>query len=179
MASDKRTSEGASNGPTITPPVWELTARFDRWESLLVWMDGQGWAEDWPMPEHRDVFKEAAALLRDYKAALEREIELTMDLGGRSFEAAIIGQVDHIRDAMREGNAPDALKNLAAGMATCAARAVAYARWAAMEAKHVEAVDAESERLRAALREIDKPPSGTWRDLFERARRIASEALNG
>jgi hypothetical protein len=39
--------------------------------------------------------------------------------------------------------------------------------------------DAEIERLRAALKQIQKPPSGNWRDLYERARDIAWEALHG
>lgn len=41
-----------------------------------------------------------------------------------------------------------------------------------------EAAD-EIERLRNALRDIERPPSGAWRDLYDRAQRIAREALYG
>lgn len=55
---------------------------------------------------------------------------------------------------------------------------VSYATHHAGRGRH-DATPLEVDRLRKALRDIQMPPSGTWRDLYGRARRIATEALDG
>lgn len=64
-------------------------------------------------------------------------------------------------------------------------RAIAHVRklrasaFVNLTADEAQALVDEIARLRDALRQIEQPPSGTWRDLYERARRIAGEALHG
>lgn len=74
----------------------------------------------------------------------------------------------HLRPLMADSNifteAADEIERLRKDLLTC------Y--------RHKE-IEAENARLRSALESIEQPPSGTWRDLYDRARRIAREALYG
>lgn len=83
---------------------------------------------------------------------MARDRELVMDLGGRSTEFAVVRQLEAIRNSMREGNAPEALKNLSAACATLAAYSIAHGRWAVLEGENVNSVTTENEQLREIIR---------------------------